>query len=94
MVVRQGRVERRWSWYELPRFWNGEVESGEIDWVAGTTAHLRQAVHRQMVADVPVGAFLSGGLDSSAVGLCPRAQSRYPLLHHRNGRRPGGWRCG
>ena len=28
---------------------------------------LTSAVHRQMVADVPVGAFLSGGLDSSAV---------------------------
>lgn len=36
---------------------------------------LRTAVHRQMVADVPVGAFLSGGLDSSSIVAFAREHS-------------------
>jgi len=43
-----------------------------------TLAHLRTAVHRQMVADVPLGAFLSGGLDSS--GVVALARERDPQL--------------
>ena len=43
-----------------------------------TLAHLRTAVHRQMVSDVPLGAFLSGGLDSSAVVAL--ARERDPQL--------------
>jgi asparagine synthase (glutamine-hydrolysing) len=40
---------------------------------------LRKAVGRRMVADVPVGAFLSGGIDSSAVVAAMAEQSPEPV---------------
>jgi asparagine synthase (glutamine-hydrolysing) len=67
MVVRAGRLERRWTWYQLPAVQMEHEHMTALEAARGTVAHLRQAVQRQLVADVPVGAFLSGGLDSSAI---------------------------
>lgn len=75
LVVGAGKVKRRWNWYQLPVFRGVTGELSERDAVAGTVNYLRQAVHRQLVADVPVGAFLSGGLDSSAVVAFAREQA-------------------
>jgi asparagine synthase (glutamine-hydrolysing) len=67
MWVREGQIERQWTWYQLPVFRGVSADLDESSALVGTTSHLRQAVQRQMMADVPVGAFLSGGLDSSAI---------------------------
>lgn len=67
MWVCEGKIKRHWTWYQLPLFRGVSANLNQTSALVGTTSLLRQAVHRQMVADVSVGAFLSGGLDSSAI---------------------------
>jgi asparagine synthase (glutamine-hydrolysing) len=66
MVVRRGRIARRWRHYVLPAPGPDRTRTPD-SWLGDVRRSLATAVERQMVADVPVGAFLSGGLDSSAV---------------------------
>lgn len=51
----------------------------DSDAVAELDTLLRQAISGQMVADVPLGAFLSGGLDSSTVIALMQTQSSRPV---------------
>lgn len=69
MRVAAGRVTRQWRHYELPVRRASDLDGNldEATAVRRTRERVAAAVERQMVSDVPVGAFLSGGLDSSSV---------------------------
>jgi asparagine synthase (glutamine-hydrolysing) len=78
MTVKDGRITKHWCHYELPGG-NGHRSLSAADAVELVREAVATAVERQMVADVPVGAFLSGGLDSSAVVAFARQHGRERL---------------
>jgi asparagine synthase (glutamine-hydrolysing) len=66
MVLSERKINRKWYFYDLP-YSAIESQISFEDAVSVLKERIEVAVMRQLVSDVPVGSFLSGGLDSSAV---------------------------
>ncbi|MBF0126850.1 MAG: asparagine synthase (glutamine-hydrolyzing) [Magnetococcales bacterium] len=67
---------------KMVRYWQLACQPEPLPWreslVEECQSLVRQAVAGQMVADAPLGLFLSGGLDSTAVALSAHASGQLP----------------
>jgi asparagine synthase (glutamine-hydrolysing) len=64
LIAESGRIERRRYW-RLPTETDGALT--EAAWAERVRERLEASVRMQLVSDVPLGAFLSGGIDSASV---------------------------
>lgn len=80
MTVRRQSMELK-SWYQIP-YDRNQAASNPISYADAIHQFrklLNDAVHKRLVADVPLGSFLSGGVDSSVVSAL--AAKHKPDLH-------------
>ena len=71
-------------WNRPPRrYWQLQFQPDETldetQWQVAIRAKLEETVERHMIADVPVGAFLSGGIDSSVITALASSKAGGPI---------------
>ncbi len=77
LKVQNGDISEHKYW-DLPTEMDKE-DLGEAHYVKETRALLKSAVGYRMISDVPIGAYLSGGVDSSAIVALMAQQSNNPV---------------
>src|SRR4029077_9483877 len=78
LICENGAVSVRRYWDPM-LFAIGHAPLADADVEAQLETHLATAVGQRMIADVPLGAFLSGGIDSSLVVALMQEQSAGPV---------------
>ncbi|MBL8180224.1 MAG: asparagine synthase (glutamine-hydrolyzing) [Blastocatellia bacterium] len=71
-----GEIETRRYW--LPDF-SKKIKISEEEAIEETTRILRESTRLRMISEVPLGAFLSGGVDSSAIVALMAQESSTPV---------------
>lgn len=72
-------VHRWWSLAEVVQRGARNLLNDEADAIGQLETQLSEAISLQSLADVPLGAFLSGGVDSSTIAALMQRQSARPI---------------
>src|SRR5262249_37525056 len=67
LVVADGRIREPACYWDVAPFFRNKIAIGEREAAERLAALIDESVRLRLVSDVPLGSFLSGGVDSSAV---------------------------
>ncbi|TMQ60615.1 MAG: asparagine synthase (glutamine-hydrolyzing) [Candidatus Eisenbacteria bacterium] len=79
LVVKDGRAGQETSYWQASELSPFPPDTREEEVISTIDHLLRESVRDQLVADVPVGLFYSGGLDSSTIASYVREHCQRPL---------------
>lgn len=79
VVWKKGRLSTPISYWSLNQVKISRLRLSADVLAEELWSRLRKAVKRQLVADVPVGVFLSGGIDSSIIAALAQSHLTYPV---------------
>lgn len=78
-LVVKGNMINEYTYWDLPEFGEGDMLKDEYQVTAQLEELLYDSVRLRMRSDVPYGAFLSGGLDSSSIVALMSQISSHPV---------------
>jgi asparagine synthase (glutamine-hydrolysing) len=76
LIAENGRVEQRQYW-DLQ--FQPQADVSLEKWAGGLRERFEAAVQRQLMSDVPIGSYLSGGMDTGSISAV--AARRIPKMH-------------
>lgn len=79
LVYRDGRIVERTRYWEYHQCFRRRTRESEGDVVEHLAGLLDESVRLRLVSDVPVGTFLSGGVDSSGIAALAQRHLTYDL---------------